>query len=162
MAEQINLRVVYDGTGPVHWSGGPGDFGLQDEAALLHRGTAAADGRIAFDLSLAVKPATDAPVFVGRFAHGPPARRFLYLGWRNRSGEFAQRLKLPLGTIGWDAVREAVATGAPLVATVVDHHPKATTTGANIGGTRAVVWQVETVSGAARDRRARIIGGRNA
>ena len=35
-------------------------------------------------------------MLVGDFAHGKPAERFLYLGWRNAAGGFAQRLKLPL------------------------------------------------------------------
>jgi hypothetical protein len=79
-------------------------------------------------------------VLSGAFAHGPPAARFLYLGWRNAQGAFAQRLKLPLSPIAWADATAAIAQSRALAATLVDHHPKATTTGANIGGTRPVAW----------------------
>jgi hypothetical protein len=141
----IDLRVRYDGAGPVYWNGGPRDFGLQDKSGILHRGEADPDGGLSFELSLEVKPgSSEAPVFVGLFAHGPPTRRFLYLSWRNREGEYAQRLKIPLGSIGWDEVRHARSSGEPLVCVLVDRHPQATSTGANIGGTRRVAWKVGT------------------
>ena len=139
--DAVRLQVVYDGAGPVYWNGGADAFGLQDKAEVLHRGTPCAGGAMAFDFTLRVKAVdAGAVVLVGDFAHGPPARRFLYLGWRNAAGNFAQRLKLPLSTITPDQVRQAVTDGKLLTATLVDHHPKATSTGANIGGTRAVVW----------------------
>jgi hypothetical protein len=142
--ETIHLRVVYDGAGPVHWDAAAGAFGLQDKGVVLHPGAAGAAGARVFDFTLQVKsPESDPPVLSGDFAHGPPSARFLYLGWSHRRdthGGFAQRLKLPLATITSDQVRQALAKGRPLVATLVDHHPRATTTGANIGGTRAVDW----------------------
>lgn len=139
----IRLRVVYDGKGPLKWSGGPDGFGLQDKSETLHAGTAGPNGTVIFDLSLQVKSAdTETPVFVGDFAHGPPDRRFLYLGWRRAQGGFDQRLKLPLGTITWDDVRQAAARDEPLVGVLVDHHPKLTSTGENIGGTRPIAWKL--------------------
>ena len=96
--DSISLQVRYHGTGPLVWSGGPGDFGVQDKAGSLHLGRAGPDGAVVFDLSLQVKPGdAGAPVFLGPFAHGRPDDRFLYLGWRNADGGFAQRFKLPLG-----------------------------------------------------------------
>jgi hypothetical protein len=139
----ISFVVRYDGVGPVHWSGGPDDFGLQDKAGLLHPGGLGADSVVSFAFSLEVKDDDAvAPNFLGDFAHGPRNDRFLYLGWRNRTGEFAQRLKLPLNAIGWDAVRRARETGEALSCVLVDKNPKATSTGANIGGTRPVEWAV--------------------
>jgi len=139
--DSIRVRLVYDGAGPVHWDGGPDAFGVQDKAGALHPGTPGTDGVIIFDLTLTVKsPQTDAPVLSGDFAHGPPAQRFLYLGWRNRAGNFAQRLKLSLATLTGSDVRQALASQRPLVGTLVDHHPKATRTGANIGGSRPIAW----------------------
>jgi hypothetical protein len=139
----IRLRVIYDGKGPLKWSGGPDGFGLQDKAGVLHRGSGGPHNTVIFDLSLQVKPAdTDAPVFVGDFAHGPPAGRFLYLGWRNAQGGFDQRLKLPLGTITHEDVRKALARDEPLVGVLADHHPRLTSTGENIGGTRAISWKL--------------------
>ena len=135
----IRMQVVYDGKGPVHWDGGAGAFGLQDKSGALHPGTPGAAGAVVFDFTLAVKSPGSA-VLLGDFAHGTPAERFLYLGWRNTAGNFAQRLKLPLTTITADQVRQAVADGRLLTTTLIDSHPRATTTGANIGGTRQVAW----------------------
>jgi hypothetical protein len=74
------------------------------------------------------------------FAHRSPSGRFLYLSWRDTRGAYALRLKLPLGEISWIDVRKATGRRVPLVGTLVDHHPKATLTGANIGGTRQLSW----------------------
>ena len=139
--ESLHFRLVYDGEGPAIWTPAPGAFGLQDKAEALHVGTPGRAGAVVFDFALQVKSLdVDQVVLVGDFAHGKPAERFLYLGWRNANGAYAQRLKLPLHTITPALAREAIAKSRPLVATLVDHHPRATTTGANIGGTRAVAW----------------------
>ncbi len=141
--DSIHLRLIYDGAGPIHWSRAPGAFGLQDKDAVLHLGTAGAKGTVVFDFTLQVKAGSgDALVLTGDFAHGPPSARFIYLGWRNEQGAFAQRLKLPLSGITWSEVREARRRGEPLVGTLVDHHPRVTTTGANIGGTRPMSWRL--------------------
>ena len=141
--ETIRLRLVYDGKGPAIWTPMPGAFGLQDKANVLHVGEPGRDGAVVFDFALQVK-SLDAtpPVFTGDFAHGKPAERFVYLGWRNAIGGFAQRLKVPLGTITSEQVRQALAGGGPLTARLVDQSPRATTTGANIGGTRVVAWSL--------------------
>ncbi len=139
----ISLRLRYNGAGPVHWNGGPGLFGLQDKAEMLHAGAADPAGGVAFDFTLEVKSGSSgAPVFLGPFAHGSPTDRFLYLSWRNRTGEYAQRLKIPLASIGWAEVERAQKEGRRLSCLVEDHHPRATLTGANIGGTRQVIWTV--------------------
>jgi hypothetical protein len=143
MSTSIQIRLIYDGIGPVHWCRDPRAFGIQDKEAVLHPGKAGPNGTAVFDLSFQVKAnAAGAPVLSGDFAHGPPAARFLYLGWRDDKGAFAQRLKLSLATITWDDIHEADARQQPLQGTLVDHHPKATTTGANIGGTRPITWSI--------------------
>ena len=134
----IHFTLKYDGLGPVYWIIDPAHFGIQDKDGLLHQGRTDKDGVVAFDFSLELKSDSGAPVFTGKFAHGAPSGRFLYLGWRNTQMAFAQRLKIPLGTIGWDEVHKARDTGKPLVATVIDKAPKATTTGANITFCKAV------------------------
>jgi hypothetical protein len=145
---EIDLRLRYDGAGPVYWNGGPSAFGLQDRSEVLHLGKADADGVVSFDFSLEVKPgASGAPVFLGPFAHGPAGGRFLYLSWRNREGPYAQRLKIPLTSIGWAEIDRARDEGGRLACLLVDRNPRATTTGANIGGTRQVTWTVEKVDG---------------
>jgi Family of unknown function (DUF5990) len=137
----IRIRLIYDGAGPVTWSRDPGAFGLQDKASVLHVGAQRPDGTVVFNLTLRLKSdGSDAPIFLGSFVHGPPTGRFLYLGWRDKRGGLAQRLKLPLGTITRNHVREALARQEPLVGTLVDHHPKATSTGASIGGSRPISW----------------------
>jgi hypothetical protein len=139
--EAIPFQLVYDGKGPAIWTPAPGAFGLQDKAGVLHVGTPGAGGAVVFDFTLQVKAMdADAVVFTGDFAHGKPAERFVYLGWRNAAGGFAQRLKLPLSTITPGQVREAIAQGTRLTATLLDAHPKATSTGANVGGTRPLAW----------------------
>jgi hypothetical protein len=139
--EAIALQLIYDGAGPVHWDGGAGEFGLQDRQGALHPGTRGAAGAVVFDFTLQVKSLDDqAVVLSGDLAHGSPTERFLYLAWADTSGGFAQRLKLPLSTITPAQVREALAKGTLLTATLTDHQPKATATGSNIGGSRPVDW----------------------
>lgn len=139
--DTLRIRLIYDGSGPVTWSRKPGAFGLQDKAGVLHVGTQRPDGTVVFDLTLQLKSdSSDAPVFMGPFTHGSPTGRFLYLGWRDERGGLAQRIKLGLGTITWSEVRDALARHEPLVGTLLDHHPKATSTGANIGGSRPISW----------------------
>jgi hypothetical protein len=138
--EQVRLRLVYRGGGPIGWGGGPDLWGIQDKSEGLWPGVAGEGGSLVFDLSLEVKPDTGvAPAFLGPFAHGKPAERFLYLSWRNPTGEYARRLKLPLGGIAWSDIAAARRTGQPLVGELVDE-AKLTSTGVHIGGTRAVVW----------------------
>lgn len=139
----IRLRIIYDGAVPSSWDGGPKDFGLQDKSGELHLGKTDAKGNLTFDLSLTVKPeATESPVFLGAFAHGPPKGRFLYLSWRRASGAgFAQRLKLPLGGIGWADVRASVKTGKPITADLRIEARASKPGGTNFGGTRGVTWK---------------------
>ena len=139
--DAIRLQLIYDGAGPVHWDGAAGAFGLQDKAGVLHTGSPGAAGSVVFDFTLQVKAqAAGHAVLTGDFAHGRPAERFLYLGWRESAGHFAQRLKLPLSAITANQVSEALDKGRPLTATLIDHAPRATSTGANIGGSRAITW----------------------
>ena len=138
----VRLRIVYDGTPPNTWDGGAKDFGLQDKENVLHLGKAERDGRIVFDVALALKPErTPAPVFLGDFAHGAPKERFLYLSWRNTSGAYAQRLKLPLAGITWSAIDKA--KGKPIAGEVASSTKPHVPGGTNIGGTRAVMWKAE-------------------
>jgi len=140
--ESVRLQLIYRGAGPVFWSGGPTEFGVQDKDESLLLGETAPDGGRIFDLALEVKPeGVGAPVFLGPFAHGPASKRFLYLSWRNLTGEYAQRLVLLLGSITWLDIRAAQAADRPLVGELIDLHPRATTTGANIGGKRPIVWR---------------------
>ncbi|GGC77274.1 DUF5990 family protein [Undibacterium terreum] len=139
--DSVSLKLIYDGNGPLKWSRKPGTFGMQDKAGHLDLGTSAPDGTVLFDLTLQVKPGkSGAPVLLGSFAHGPPDGRFLYLAWCEAQGALVQRLKLPLGGISWDDIRNASDQQKPLLGVLVDHHPRLTSTGENIGGSRPISW----------------------
>jgi hypothetical protein len=139
----VRLRIVYDGTPPNVWDGGEKDFGVQDKDNVLYPGKTERSGRVVFDVALGVKPErTASPVFLGEFAHGPPKERFVYLSWRNANGAYAQRLKLPLGTITWSDID--AAKKKPLVGEVAPSRKPRVPGAANVGGTRAVVWKVQT------------------
>jgi len=139
--DSVRLRLIYDGNGPLNWSRKPATFGLQDKEGRLELGTMGADGTSIFQLVLQVKPGkSGAPVLLGSFVHGPPSGRFLYLAWAEDRGVLAQRLKLSLGGITWDGIRESAQKQLPLVGLLVDHHPRVTSTGANIGGSRPISW----------------------
>jgi len=139
----VHLRIIYDGNGPLIWGRKPGTFGLQDKDGHLRLGMVGASGGTVFDVSLQVKAGKSGePVLVGSFAHGPPAKRFLYLSWAEENGTLAQRFKLPLTDIKWADIHEASQQQKPLVGVLVDHNPRVTSTGANIGGSRPVCWRL--------------------
>ncbi len=138
--ETVALRIRYLGAGPVVWSGGRENSGLQDRDEGLHPGPPFAGGET-FDLELAVTSGTGGrPVLSGPSAHGPPTARFLYLSWRNDTGAYARRLKLSLADICWDEIRRATGRSEPLVALVDDRAPRVTRGGVNIGGAHPVSW----------------------
>ena len=139
----ISLKLIYDGSGPLNWGRKPGTFGMQDKEGRLQPGVPTDDGKTLFELTLQVKPGQSGePVLLGCFAHGPPKGRFLYLAWAEGNGTLAQRLKLPLDGIGWDDIRESSERQQPLLGVLVDHMPRVTSTGANIGGSRPMSWKL--------------------
>ena len=141
--DSVCLRLIYDGNGPLNWSRQPGTFGMQDKEGHLQLATLGPDGTAIFELALQVKSGKSGePVLLGSFAHGPPKERFLYLAWAEERGTLAQRLKLSLGSISWDDIRESFEQHKPLVGVLIDHHPRVTSTGANIGGSRPISWRL--------------------
>lgn len=137
MAEgTVRLRLLHDGAGPA--SGEPCVFGLQNAREEIRAGAPAADGRLAFEFELRVKDGPDParPVFLGDYAMGPPAARFVYLSWKHTGGAggYIGRLKAQLGGVTWAQVREAQATGRALTADM---------TGRSTGsGKGELVWTV--------------------
>jgi len=81
-------------------------------------------GDIVFDFSLTVNDARkDAPNFVGPFAQGPSAGRFLYLDVGTYAGQkdthWSRRIKIPLRDISWPLVKKVMANpGLALVAKI--------------------------------------------
>ena len=128
-ADLVSLRVLHDGTKPIHDTGEPYRFGLQRGPDDVQEGRALAGGRLAFDVILRVKSDPDAerPVFLGEFTQGPPDARCLNLGWKPDRPGWINRVKVPLSRITWAQVRAAQASGRPLIADATGrqpHHPR--------------------------------------
>lgn len=121
---EVSMRLIRADDVPLsHDLDEPYVFGLQDTKQMIIAGDRQADGKLAFDFTLCVKPAADPdhPVFLGRFANGPVQDRFVYLSWRSvPRGVWINRLKARLGRITWSMVRTAQIEGRPLVADMAD------------------------------------------
>src|SRR6516164_10730716 len=86
---RINVRLIQNGVQP----GTPLEerfrFGLQDAKGEVHPGITQPGEARNFDLALEVtEGGAGQAVFRGAFAHGLPASRFLYPGWK-REGDHA-------------------------------------------------------------------------
>jgi hypothetical protein len=76
-----------------------------------------------FDCEMRVKrhPDTGKPNFLGPFAHGKPAERFLYLCWGQWIGNSwhgFRRAKIHLRDLDWKTVQVAVGADRPIEAVV--------------------------------------------
>lgn len=101
-------------------------FGLQDRKGRIDVGRRLANGALAFDFALKVSgdPARGRPVFTGPHAFGPPADRFVYLSWfAVDRGDYINRVKAPLSSIGWPLVEAARAQGRPVAADLTGRGP---------------------------------------
>jgi hypothetical protein len=129
-------------------------FGLQDNSTtaewVLHSGQVQANGDVHFECECRVRrnPRTNDPNFLGPFVHGPTAQRFLYLSWRPkewRPGQaevpcstWLRRMKVPLASIVWDQINEAIRRDGVLEITV----PGAGRYGAPFGSVQGCDWIV--------------------
>lgn len=96
----------------------PGQFGLQDSDHHIMAGEPIDDKKIGFSVEMPVKQAvTGQANFSGPFAHGNARERFLYLT-NMLDDRILRRIKVPLHTITWKQVREAVKSEACLEASV--------------------------------------------
>lgn len=100
--------------------------GIQRKDEVLP-GEAGPDGlpRFACELRARLDAATGAPVFLGPFAFGPPAARFLYVSWSavqpaepGAGRTMIRRAKVPLAAITWAQVEDAALRGGVLEARV--------------------------------------------
>lgn len=100
---------------------GSGDFGLQDKDERLHPPISANNNTAIFECAVRVKQneKTGTPNFLGEFAHGTVDERFLYLTLRPTFGS-GRRIKVPLKTITWAQVMEAVERENSKLACAVD------------------------------------------
>jgi hypothetical protein len=100
-ADAVRVRLLHDGAKPIHDTGETYRFGLQHGADDVLAGAPLADGGLAFDIVLGLRPGADPerPVFLGPFAHGPAQGRFLRLGWKPDRPGWINRIKAPLTAI---------------------------------------------------------------
>lgn len=86
-------------------------FGLQDKAGGIVDGVDGPRGARVFDCQVRVAGAADhgPPNFLGRFTHGPPTSRHLYLshGAPGLGRPWVKRIKVPLGSITWSMIERA-------------------------------------------------------
>jgi Family of unknown function (DUF5990) len=93
-------------------------LGIQRDQSIIE--TASANSkRIVFTPTLRARPNADGSVnFLGPFAQGPKAERFIYLSWTTMNGNVVTgmvgRIKLHLNHIRWAAVQKAAGANKPI------------------------------------------------
>ncbi len=96
-------------------------LGIQRDEVITE--IASADSKkIVFSPTFRARQNTDGSVnFLGPFAHGPKAERFVYLNWTTTKVPTAMvgRIKLHLNHIKWDAVERAAQLKKPIRACLV-------------------------------------------
>ena len=117
MAEQehvITIEVICTRLPGTEWGGrGPIHLGIQKREEFLEAAPANLE-RIVFRPEFRVRRHTDGSAnFLGPFAHGPRAERFIYLDWVIMEGTtptaLLGRIKLHLNHIEWTQVEKAAA-----------------------------------------------------
>ncbi len=104
------VRVRIGVVNPPDVTGAGLEFGLQDKDQRLYDGVMQADGSLRFECELQVRQGADQkPNFLGAFAHGTPADRFLYLTTK-QEGRITRRIKVKLATATWGQI-EALRYG---------------------------------------------------
>lgn len=114
--------------------------------------TVAAEDAIQFDFSMQVRRTGESglPRFVGRFAFGPPAGRFIYIGSGTFAGQedscWSRRAKIGLTGITWEMIDQSASGDVRLEAHVIgracDGGPLCATAPFLDGG-----WRVVDVAG---------------
>ena len=107
--------LPYEGRGPLH-------LGIQQDSEIIEAAPADRD-RITFRPALRARKHSDGSAnFLGPFAHGPRAERFIYLNWVIvRDGtprEQIGRIKLHLNHIKYEDVEKAAARKKPIKVTL--------------------------------------------
>ncbi|CAN5326730.1 hypothetical protein BH11PSE11_BH11PSE11_29120 [soil metagenome] len=78
----------------------PATVGIQDKNQDIHEGARKRDGSFEFDCVIEVRDKAAGNLdFAGKFVHGTPAARFMYLSWKRSSpaaATWVQRVKIPL------------------------------------------------------------------
>ena len=91
-------------------------FAVQRGKAELLEPAAVSTDAMVFDFIVRVAPRKGggAPNFLGPYAQGTPADRFVYVNAGTAAGQvgspWSRRAKIRIGMIGWDLVEEVLAT----------------------------------------------------
>lgn len=120
MEHELKLRII------LHQPPAGVDIGVQkgkgnDYETFQTQRTKHQDLR--FEFPIRVKEAKSGqPNFLGPFAQGSAADRFVYLDIGTYAGQtntpWSRRLKIPLGTITWPMIQKAARSSSPLEARV--------------------------------------------
>lgn len=124
MATQTNLlvrlRVIVENPPASTYEGKLAGFGLQDKEGQLASGVFTADGARQFETEANAEVIEDGTTdFSGKYVHGGPNDRFLYVSLRDETnGEWIKRLKVGLSGIPWAVTQGASGGGQVLQARV--------------------------------------------
>lgn len=124
---EITIEIICTDLPGTQWdhltgSRGPVHLGIQKDEEMIE--AAPADlKRIVFQPVLRVRRHSDGtPNFLGPFAHGPRAERFVYLVWAvvksNASVTMVGRIKLHLNHLTWAHIEKAVTKKKPIKVTL--------------------------------------------
>ncbi len=93
-----------------------GVYGLQAKHGSVRDGRQNPDGSMTFECEVRVATSASGrdPNFLGKFTHGPPSARHLYISHRapgTAAPEWTRRTKLPLASITWADLEAAGRDG---------------------------------------------------
>jgi Family of unknown function (DUF5990) len=129
MERELTLRIVLVEPPPGV------DFGVQKGRGNAYETVQkqrSKSGDLTFEFNVRVQEgATGLPNFLGPFAQGPPALRFVYLDIGTCAGQtdtpWSRRLKVPLGDISWEMMERATVLEARVPGTGRDGGPTCAT-----------------------------------
>jgi hypothetical protein len=122
----VRLRVICLKPPPDTWEGKATRFGLQNKEGELDSGTARDDGARIYECEAQVKLDANPPNFLGKYTHGTPTERFMYLSWGFGQGTWVRRIKIPLKSITREQIEQAAKENRVLQAVVEDGTAAAT------------------------------------
>jgi hypothetical protein len=118
--QEVTIEITCTNPPDSAWAGAAGTLclGIQKGNAVQEM-TPVNRKRLIFSPVLRVRRHTDGTAnFLGPFAHGPRAERFIYLTWAVvNDGAYSAapgRIKVHLSLIPWSRVETAVRTGKPI------------------------------------------------
>lgn len=103
------------------------------------------DGDLTFDFEIDVETNGESPNFLGKFAQGPKAERFVYVNSGSYAGQhiscFDRRAKVTLMTITADQIESVIADKDRVLAKEFDGIGK--DGGPTCASVKGIVWKVE-------------------